>query len=112
MVGSQLQSVCSWWCGLDHPGQFGAGVPVAAAELHQLGDFRTDGAARGGAGDTDSVSLAEFQQPFVAQQPQRTQDGVGVDVHDGGEVTCRWEPVAGPASPSAIARRICAATCS
>ena len=55
----------------------------------------SSGAAFGGAGDADAVALAELEQSFVAQEPEGAQDGVGVDVHDGGEVACGGEALAG-----------------
>lgn len=36
----------------------------------------------GRAAYTDTVSRAELEQPFVAQESQRAQDGVRVDVHN------------------------------
>jgi hypothetical protein len=44
-----------------------------------------------GAGHADAVSWAQFEQSLVAQEAKRSQHSVGVDVHDGGEVTCRRE---------------------
>jgi hypothetical protein len=38
--------------------------------------------------------LPEFQQPLIAQEPNRPEHGVGVHPHDGGEMTCWGQAVA------------------
>ena len=54
-----------------------------------------DCAAVGGAHDRDAAAPAELEQAFVAEEPQRAQDGVGVDVEYGGEVPCWGEAFSG-----------------
>ena len=54
-----------------------------------------DGALFGGAGDGDAAAAAEFEQAFVAELAEGAEDGVGVDVEDGGEVFGGWESFAG-----------------
>ena len=68
--------------------------------------------ALGRAGDRHAAAAAELEQALVAQQAQRAQHRVGVDAELGGEILRRRQPLARLASPSRIARRISAATCS
>ena len=37
-------------------------------------------------GDGDATSASELEQALVAEEPQRAEHGVGVDVEDGGEI--------------------------
>jgi hypothetical protein len=92
--------------------QFVEAVPVATGELDELLRPLDHGTVLRRADDGDAPSAAELEQALVAEEAQRAQDGVRVDTEHGGEILCRWEPVAGLASPSAIARRSSAATCS
>ena len=85
---------------------------MLAGEVDEFLGSLDDGAAFGGAGDGDAAAAAELEQAFVAEQAQGAEDGVGVDAEDGGEVFGRGSRSPGLASPSAIARRISAATCS
>jgi hypothetical protein len=55
---------------LDDFDEFGAVVAALAAELDELGCFCEEGAALGCAGHADAVSRAEFEESFVAQEPQ------------------------------------------
>lgn len=61
-------------------------VAVATAELHELSGLGEDGPALGGTGDVDTAPAPEIQQTLVTQQPERSQDSVGVDLEHGGEV--------------------------
>jgi hypothetical protein len=97
---------------LDDLDQLVEAVALLAGEVDEFRRSLDDGAAFGRAGDGDAAPAAELEQSLVAEQPQRTQDGVGVDAEDGGEILRRRESLAGLASPSAMARRISAATCS
>jgi hypothetical protein len=81
--------------GFDEANEFGAGDAGASAELDELGDLVEQRAAFGGAGDADSVTLAEFEETLVAEQSERAEDGVCVDAHDGGQVPGGWQAVAG-----------------
>jgi hypothetical protein len=67
-----------------------AGVPDQFAGPGQ------DRALPGRPGDRDAPAAPELQQPLVPQQPQRSQDGVGVDVQHGGQVAGGRKPFAGP----------------
>ena len=42
------------------------------------------------------MPLAQFEQSFIAQDPQSAQHGVGVDVHDSGQVPGGRDALAGP----------------
>jgi hypothetical protein len=44
-------------------------IAVSASELHELFGFGEHGTALGGAGDVDTATAAELQEPFVSQQP-------------------------------------------
>ena len=88
MVGQELPDV------LDDGDELVDAVALEAGEVDELLRARHDGAPLGGAGDGDAATAPELEQALVAQQPERPQDGVGVDVEDGGEVFCRWEPFA------------------
>ena len=48
-----------------------------------------------GAGDGDAATAAELEQSFVAQHAKGAEDGVGVDLEDGGEVFGWREPFSG-----------------
>jgi hypothetical protein len=75
--------------------EFRAVVAVLSAELDQLDRLGEHRPAVEGSADTNAASLAKFEESFVAEKSQGAQDGVGVDVHDGGEVAGGREPVAG-----------------
>jgi hypothetical protein len=88
---------------------------VGAGELAEVFDDLDELACRwpcGGAGDRVAAVAAELEQALVAEQAAGGEDGVGVDAEDGGEVLGGGSRPPGFASPSAIARRISAATCS
>lgn len=44
-------------------------------------------------GNGDAATAPEIQEALVAEGPQRTQDGVGVDLQDGREVPRERQPV-------------------
>ena len=79
----------------DHLDEFVDGVSLCASELNELANLLHDGAALGCPGNRDSPTAAKLEQPLVLKQPQRAQDGVGVDAEDGCEVSCRWESLTG-----------------
>ena len=68
---------------------------MLAGVLDEFSGALDDGAAFGGADHGDAAAAFELQESFVAQQPQGAEDGVGVDVEDGGEVLGRGEAFAG-----------------
>jgi len=73
-------------------------VDAAAAATRELDEIlrpRDDGAFFRRADDRDSPAAAKLEQAFVPQLAQRPQDGVGVDLEDGGEVARRRETLAG-----------------
>jgi hypothetical protein len=76
---------------LDHRDELVGGVSLPAGELDQFAHLLDDGAALGCSGNGDSAPAAKFEQPFVLEQPERAQHGVGVDTEDGREVSCGWE---------------------
>ena len=80
---------------LDHLDELVDGVSLRAGELDQLSHLLHDGAALGCPGHRDPATATKLEQPLVLEQPQRAQDGVGVDAEDGREVSCRWESLAG-----------------
>jgi hypothetical protein len=70
-------------------------ITLTAGVLDKFSCSLDDGAALGRPGDGDATAASELEQSLVAEQPQRTEDGVGVDVEDGGEVLGRGEALAG-----------------
>src|SRR5262249_14870554 len=64
---------------LDDPDELLGAVAVPAGEAHEVLRARHDGAALGAAGDGDAAAAAKLEQPLVAQQAKRAQDGVRVD---------------------------------
>ena len=79
----------------DHLDELVDGVSLPASELDQLPHLLDDGAALGCPGHGDSASASKLEQPFVLKQPQRAQDGVGVDSENGREVSGWWESFTG-----------------
>jgi hypothetical protein len=72
--------------GLDDVDQFVEAVAVTACELDEVAGSFDDRALLGCADHGDATPAAELEQAFVAEQPERTQDGVRVHTEDGGEV--------------------------
>ena len=66
-----------------------------ASELDKLSDLLHDRAALGCPGNRDSATAPKLQQPLVLKQPQRAQDGVGIDSEHRREVSCRRESLTG-----------------
>ena len=67
---------------------------MLAGEADEVFGAGDDGAAFGAAGDGDAAAAAELEQPFVAEEAQRAQDGVGVDLEHGGEIAGGREALA------------------
>jgi hypothetical protein len=80
---------------LDHLDELVDGISLPASELHELPNPLHDSSALGRPGHGGSATASKLEQPFVLKQPQRAQDGVGVDSEDGREVSCRWESLTG-----------------
>ena len=80
---------------LDDLDEFVGFVAVAAGVVEEFFGVFDDGALFGGAGDGDAVAASEFEEAFVAELAEGAEDGVGVDVEDGGEVFGGWESFAG-----------------
>ena len=83
-----------------------------AGELDEFSRSLDDGTALGRPGDRDAAAASELEQPLVAEQPQRTQHGVGVDAEDGGEVLGGREALARLGFSVGDRPAISAATCS
>ena len=75
--------------------EFVGAVAVLAGVVDEFAGFLDDGAVFGCAGDGDAAAAAEFEESFVAEESEGAEDGVGVDLEDGGEVFGRWEAFAG-----------------
>jgi hypothetical protein len=78
----------------DDADQLVGAVALLASEADEVFGAGDDCAALGAAGDGDAAPAAELEQFLVAQQPQRAQDGVGVDLEHGGEVARGRQPFA------------------
>jgi hypothetical protein len=63
--------------------------------VDEVAGFLEDGAVFGCAGDGDAAAAAEFEESFVAEEPEGAEDGVGVDVEDRGEVFGGWQAFSG-----------------
>ena len=61
-------------------------VALLASEVDQLLRSPDDSATFGSSCDGDATPAAELEQPLVAQEAERAEDGVGVDVEDRGEI--------------------------
>jgi Tol biopolymer transport system component len=70
-------------------------IALLAGEVDELFCSLDDGAAFGCPGDRDAPSASELEQSLVAQEAERAENGVGVDVEDGGEVFGGGEALAG-----------------
>ena len=80
---------------LDDLDQLVGAVTLLAGEVDEVPRSLDDSATLRCARDRDAASAAELEQSLVAEEPERTQDGVRVDAEDGGEVFCGWEALAG-----------------
>src|SRR4026207_415256 len=119
---------------LDQVDDFVGVVALGASVVEKVFGVVDEGALFRGAGDRDAAAAAEFEQAFVAELAEGAEDGVGVDAEGGGGGFGGGGAVAGVwvggltrrtaarslaggsrspglASPSAMARRISAATC-
>ena len=79
---------------LDHLDQLVDPVALRSGELDKLTCTGNDRATLWRAGNGDAAAAPELEQPLVAQQAKRTENGVRVDVEHGGEVLRRREPPA------------------
>lgn len=79
---------------LDHLYELVAAVAVTPGELHEVTGAVENGAAAGGSDDGDPSPAAEFNQAFVAQQPQRAEHRIAVHVQHGRKVAGGREPLA------------------
>ncbi len=80
---------------LDHLDELVHGISLPASELDQLPDPLHDGSALGRPGHRDPAPTSKFEQALVLKQPQRAQDGVGVDTEDSREVSSRRKSFTG-----------------
>src|SRR5690242_7049547 len=64
---------------LDDFDQLFAAVPVPPRELHELPRVHIHRPLLRSAAHGDAPTTPEFEQPLVAQVPERTQDGVAID---------------------------------
>ena len=85
-------------------------VPLLASKAEQVLRVRHDRSLQRCRRDRHVTAPAKLEQPLVAQDPQRAENGVPFDAEHGREIACRWQPLPGFASPSAMARRISPAT--
>lgn len=79
---------------LDDLDEFVGAVAVLAGVVDKFAGALDDDAAFRCTCDGDAASAAEFEEAFVAQEAQRPQDGIAVDVEDGGEIFGGREPFA------------------
>ena len=61
-------------------------VALEAGEVDEFFGACDDCALFWGAGDGDAATAAELEESFVAEHAEGSEDGVGVDLEDGGEV--------------------------
>jgi hypothetical protein len=76
---------------LNQRGELVRRVAVLTAEADEIVDSGEHRSALWRAGDADPVAAAELEEPLVAQQPKRPQDGIGVDADHRGEIPSRRE---------------------
>jgi hypothetical protein len=79
---------------LDHLDKLVYPVALRSGELDELTCTGNDRATLRRPGNGDAAAAPELEQPLVAQQAKRTENGVGVYVEHGGEVLRRREPLA------------------
>ena len=80
---------------LDDLDEFVGFVAVSAGVVEEVSRSFEDCAVLWCAADGDAAAAAEFEEAFVAELAEGAQDGVGVDVENGGEVFGGWESFAG-----------------
>ena len=101
-VRSLDRLTCGLACGwlrqsLNDGDQFLTSQPMVPSELKQIPRSRDHGAPGGcRARDGDAAPAAELDEPFVSELPKRTEDGIGVDTEDRGQIPGRREPFARP----------------
>jgi hypothetical protein len=64
-------------------------IPLMAGEGKELPGSDDDRSPFRCAGNRHSSSTAELQKPFISEQPEGPEDGIGVDAQDGGQVSGR-----------------------
>jgi hypothetical protein len=79
----------------DDPDQLVGLVALGAGVVEKLLRLLDDGALLRGAGDGDPAAAAEFEEALVPELAEGAEDGVGVDLEDGGEVFGWREPFSG-----------------
>lgn len=80
---------------LDDLYEFVDAIAVLTGERHELPRSLDDGTMLGRSRDRNAAPAAELEQAFVAELSEGTEDGVGVDAEDGGEVFGGWESFTG-----------------
>lgn len=70
-------------------------VAVLAGEADEVFGAGDDGAAFGAAGDGDAASAPELEQSLIAEEAQRAEDSVAVDLEDCGEIAGGREALTG-----------------
>lgn len=91
-----LGGICSSGQALDDSDHFIGAKPLTTGEVQELSGFGNDGTTLWRARHADASSPTEFEKPFVAQNAQRPQHGIGVDAEDRSEVFGRRQPLAWP----------------
>lgn len=95
---------------LDDFGQLFGSQPLMTGKGHQLACSIDHCRPLGSTRDGDPSPSAEVEDTFVPQEAQRSQHRVRVDAENRRQVLGRGIRCPGDASPSAMARRISAAT--
>jgi hypothetical protein len=95
---------------LDHLDEFVDGVSLSASELDQLPDLLDDGAAFGCSGDGDSASASSSSSPSSWSSRSERRTVLVLTPSTVARSRAGGSRSPGLASPSAIARRIWAAT--
>src|SRR5207248_11061766 len=75
---------------LDDLDQLVGAVALLAGEADKLAGTGEDGTALRCTCDMDAATTPELEQPFIAEQAERTEHRVGVDVEHCGEVAGGW----------------------
>ncbi len=69
---------------------------MAPREVDELAHARTQLALRRRRDDRDAPAAPDLEQALVPKLPERAEDGVPVDLQDGGQVQRGGEPLARP----------------
>jgi hypothetical protein len=111
-----LQVASSWRVALadvfDDLDQFVDAVAVVAGEVDELSGSLDDGATLGRSCDRDPMPAPELEQSFVAEHRSERSTVLVLTPRTAARSLAGGRRSPGLASPSAIARRISAATCS